>query len=112
MERHVENALKVVDFLKNHPKVAAVHHPAIESHPDHALYKKYFPNGGGSIFTFEIKGGQEEAWKFIDALQDILAAGKRGRREEPGDTPLYHHPLTGSRPRNLPSSTSRRRPSV
>ena len=69
VERHVENALKVVDFLKNHPKVAAVHHPTIESHPDHALYKKYFPNGGGSIFTFEIKGGQEEAWKFIDALQ-------------------------------------------
>ena len=69
VERHVENALKVVDFLKNHPKVAAVHHPALESHPDHQLYKKYFPNGGGSIFTFEIKGGQEEAWKFIDALQ-------------------------------------------
>ncbi len=69
VERHVENALKVVDFLKKHPKVAAVHHPALESHPDHQLYKKYFPNGGGSIFTFEIKGGQEEAWKFIDALQ-------------------------------------------
>ena len=69
VERHVENALKVVDFLKNHPKVAAVHHPTLESHPDHQLYKKYFPNGGGSIFTFEIKGGQEEAWKFIDALQ-------------------------------------------
>ena len=69
VERHVENALKVVDFLKNHPKVAAVHHPALESHHDHALYNKYFPNGGGSIFTFEVKGGQEEAWKFIDALQ-------------------------------------------
>ena len=69
VERHVENALKVVDFLKNYPKVAAVHHPALESHPDHKLYQKYFPNGGGSIFTFEIKGGQEEAWKFIDALQ-------------------------------------------
>ena len=69
VERHVENALKVVDFLAKHPKVAAVHHPALESHPDHALYKKYFPNGGGSIFTFEVKGGQEEAWKFIDALQ-------------------------------------------
>ena len=69
VERHVENALKVVDFLAKHPKVAAVHHPALESHPDHQLYKKYFPNGGGSIFTFEIKGGQEEAWKFIDALQ-------------------------------------------
>jgi O-acetylhomoserine (thiol)-lyase len=69
VERHVENALKVVDFLANHPKVAKVNHPALESHPDHKLYQKYFPNGGGSIFTFEIKGGQEEAWKFIDALQ-------------------------------------------
>ena len=69
IERHVENALKVVDFLAKHPKVAAVHHPAFESHPDHALYKKYYHNGAASIFTFEIKGGQEEAWKFIDALQ-------------------------------------------
>ena len=69
VERHVENALKVVDFLANHPKVAKVNHPALASHHDHALYNKYFPQGGGSIFTFEIKGGQEEAWKFIDALQ-------------------------------------------
>jgi O-acetylhomoserine (thiol)-lyase len=69
VERHVENALKVVDFLANHPKVAKVNHPALESHRDHKLYQKYFPNGAGSIFTFEIKGGQEEAWKFIDALQ-------------------------------------------
>ena len=69
VERHVENTLKVVDFLAKHPTVAKVNHPALESHPDHELYKKYFPNGGGSIFTFEIKGGQEEAWKFIDALQ-------------------------------------------
>ena len=69
VERHVENALKVVSFLANHPKVAKVNHPALESHRDHALYKKYFPGGAGSIFTFEIKGGQEEAWKFIDALQ-------------------------------------------
>lgn len=69
VERHVENALKVVDFLANHPKVAKVNHPALPSHPDHALYQKYFPSGGGSIFTFEIKGGQEAAWKFIDALQ-------------------------------------------
>ena len=69
VERHVENALKVVDFLSKHPKVAAVHHPALKSHHDHALYQKYYPNGGGSIFTFEVKGGQEEAWKFIDALQ-------------------------------------------
>jgi len=69
VERHVENALKVVDFLKSHPKVARVNHPSIPSHPDHALYEKYFPNGGGSIFTFEVKGGQEEAWKFIDSLR-------------------------------------------
>ena len=69
VERHVENALKVVDFLSKHPKVAKVNHPALPSHYDHQLYQKYFPNGGASIFTFEIKGGQEEAWKFIDALQ-------------------------------------------
>ena len=69
VERHVGNALKVVDFLKSHPKVSKVNHPAIESHRDHQLYNKYFPHGGGSIFTFEIKGGQEAAWKFIDSLQ-------------------------------------------
>lgn len=69
VERHVENALKVVDFLANHSKVAKVNHPALPSHPTHSLYTKYFPNGGASIFTFEINGGQEEAWKFIDSLQ-------------------------------------------
>ena len=69
VERHVENALKVVDFLKNHPKVAKVNHPSLPSHPDHELYKKYFPQGAGSIFTFEIKGGEKEAWKFIDSLE-------------------------------------------
>mgnify|MGYP002620926287 CR=1 FL=1 len=69
VERHVENAIKVVKFLAQHPKVAKVNHPSLPSHPDHALYKQYFPNDGGSIFTFEIKGGQEEAWRFIDALQ-------------------------------------------
>ena len=69
VERHVENALKVVDYLSKHPKVAAVHHPALPDHPDHELYKKLYPNGAASIFTFEIKGGQEEAWRFIDALQ-------------------------------------------
>ena len=68
VERHVENALKVVQFLSNHPKVARVNHPSLPNHPDHALYQRYFPQGGGSIFTFEIKGGQEEAWRFIDAL--------------------------------------------
>ena len=69
VERHVANALKVVDFLSKHPKVAKVNHPALESHPDHALYERYFPGGGGSIFTFEIKGGQAEAFKFIDSLE-------------------------------------------
>lgn len=69
LERHAENTIKVVDFLKNHPKVAKVNHPALPEHPDHALYQKYFPNGGASIFTFEIKGGQEEAWRFIDSLE-------------------------------------------
>ncbi|MBP1531146.1 MAG: O-acetylhomoserine aminocarboxypropyltransferase/cysteine synthase [Bacteroidaceae bacterium] len=69
VERHVENALRVVDFLAQHPRVARVNHPSLPSHPDHALYEKYFPQGGGSIFTFEIRGGQEEAWQFIDRLQ-------------------------------------------
>lgn len=69
IERHVENALKVVDYLSKHPKVAKVNHPSLPDHKDNALYQKYFPQGGGSIFTFEIKGGEEEAWKFIDALK-------------------------------------------
>ena len=69
VERHVANALRVVEFLKNHPKVAQVNHPSLPGHPDHALYQRYFPQGAGSIFTFEVKGGQEEAWRFIDALQ-------------------------------------------
>lgn len=69
IERHVQNALKVVEYLENHPKVAKVNHPAVQSHPDHDLYRKYFPNGGGSIFTFEIKGSQEDAWRFIDNLK-------------------------------------------
>ena len=69
VERHVENALKVVQFLANHPKVAKVNHPSLPDHHDHALYEKYFPQGGGSIFTFEIKGNEQDAWKFIDALQ-------------------------------------------
>ena len=69
VERHVQNALKVVEYLTKNPKVAKVNHPSLPGHPDHKLYQKYFPNGGGSIFTFEIKGGKEEAWKFIDALK-------------------------------------------
>ena len=69
VERHVENALKVVDYLAHHPKVAKVNHPSLPSHRDNALYRKLYPNGAASIFTFEIKGGQEEAWRFIDALE-------------------------------------------
>ena len=69
LERHAENTKKVIEFLANHPKVAKVNHPSLPEHPDHALYEKYFPNGGGSIFTFEIKGGQEEAHRFIDHLE-------------------------------------------
>ena len=69
IERHTENARKVVEYLSHHPKVQSVSHPLLESHPSHELYQKYFPNGGGSIFTFEIKGSQEEAWRFIDSLQ-------------------------------------------
>lgn len=69
IERHMANALKVVDYLSKHPRVKSVSHPALPSHKDHALYQKYFPNGGGSIFTFELNGTQEETWKFIDSLQ-------------------------------------------
>ena len=69
LERHAENTKKVVEYLQSHPKVEHVNHPSLPDHPDHELYEKYFPNGGASIFTFEIKGGQEEAWKFIDNLK-------------------------------------------
>ncbi len=69
IERHIENTKKVVEFLKNHPLVEKVNHPSLPEHPDHSLYEKYFPNGGASIFTFEIKGGKEVAWKFIDNLK-------------------------------------------
>ena len=69
LERHAENTKKVVEFLAGHPQVEKVNHPSLPDHPDHALYQKYFPNGGGSIFTFEIKGGQAEAHQFIDSLE-------------------------------------------
>lgn len=69
LDRHVENAKRVVEFLAAHPQVIKVNHPALLEHPDHALYERYFPNGGASIFTFEIEGGKEAAWRFIDGLQ-------------------------------------------
>ena len=68
MERHTENALKIVNYLSKHPKVEAVHHPSLPSEPSHGLYAKYFPRGGGSIFTFEVKGGAKDAQRFIDNL--------------------------------------------
>ena len=69
LERHAENTKKVVEYLSGHPKVAKVNHPSLPDHPEHALYERYFPNGGASIFTFDIKGGQKEAHAFIDALE-------------------------------------------
>ncbi len=69
LERHAENTKKVVEYLSSHPLVEKVNHPSLQDHPDHALYRKYFPNGGGSIFTFDIKGGKDEAWRFIDGLK-------------------------------------------
>ena len=69
VERHVENALKVVQFLQHHPKVAKVNHPSVPTHPDHELYQRLYPQGAASIFTFEVKGGQAEAWQFIDSLK-------------------------------------------
>ncbi len=69
LDRHAENTKKVVEYLSKHPKVERVNHPSLPGHPDHALYEKYFPNGGASIFTFDVKGGQKAAWQFIDALE-------------------------------------------
>ena len=69
LDRHIENTKKVVEYLSKHPKVERVNHPSLPEHPDHALYERYFPNGGASIFTFNIKGGQEEAFRFIDSLE-------------------------------------------
>ena len=69
LDRHAENTRKVVEYLRKHPLVERINHPSLEEHPDHELYERYFPNGGASIFTFDIKGGQEEAWKFIDHLE-------------------------------------------
>ena len=69
LDRHIENTKKVIEYLKTQPLVESINHPSLEDHPDHALYEKYFPNGGASIFTFNIKGGQKEAFEFIDHLK-------------------------------------------
>jgi O-acetylhomoserine (thiol)-lyase len=97
VERHVSNALKVVDYLKKHPKVESLNHPSLPTHPDNALYKKYFPNGAGSIFTFEVKGGAQEARNFIDKLElfSLLAnvADSKSLVIHPAST--THSQLTG-----------------
>ncbi len=87
LERHAENTKKVVAYLAHHPQVEHVNHPSLPEHPDHALYEKYFPNGGASIFTFNIKGGQKEAHKFIDSLKNLFSPGERRGREEPCHSP-------------------------
>ena len=96
-ERHVQNALKVVSYLQKHPKVESVNHPSLPNHPDHALYNKYFPNGAGSIFTFEIKGGADQARNFIDKLElfSLLAnvADSKSLVIHPAST--THSQLTG-----------------
>ena len=91
VERHVENAQKIVEYLSGHPKVEAVHHPSLKGEPTHTLYKKYFPKGGGSIFTFEIKGGEREARAFYRQSADLLPAGQCGGRQEPGHPSGFHH---------------------
>ncbi len=89
IERHVFNALKVVDFLNNHPKVQKVNHPSLPSHPDNAIYKKYYPHDAASIFTFEVKGGEKEAWQFIDSLEIFSLLANVGDSKS-----LVIHPYT------------------
>lgn len=99
VERQVENALKVVDFLAKDSHVAKVNHPSLPDHPDHELYKKYFPNGGISIFTFEIKGGRRCGPEVHRPSEDLLPAGQCGGCEEPGDPSGFHHPFPDERRR-------------
>jgi O-acetylhomoserine (thiol)-lyase len=91
VERHVENALKIVKYLDRHPQVEAVHHPSLKSEPSHRLYEKYFPNGGGSIFTFEIKGTEEDAKAFYRQPRYLFAAGKRCGRQVAGHPSRLHN---------------------
>lgn len=104
VERHVANALKVVDYLSKHPKVIKVNHPALPAHPDHELYKKYFPEGAGSIFTFEIEGGQEAAWKFIDSLEIFSLLANVADVKS-----LVIHPYTTTHSQMTPEELSRQR---
>ena len=94
VERHVENAGKVVDFLQKQPKVAAVHHPSLAQGREKELYERYYPKGGASIFTFEIKGSEEQARTFTESPVRILAACKCGGREIPCNSSGLHNPFT------------------
>lgn len=111
IERHVENTKKVVDFLTNHPQIEKVNHPSLAEHPEHALYQKYFPNGGASIFTFEINGGQAEAHKFIDSLEIFSLLANVADVKS-----LVIHPATTTHSqlseKSLPIRGSNRTPSV
>ncbi len=102
LERHVENALKVVAYLAAHPKIAKVNHPSLQGHPDHELYGKLYPEGGGSIFTFEIKGGQEEAWRFIDSLKIFSLLANVGDVKS-----LVIHPYTTTHSQLSPEELTR-----
>lgn len=107
VERHVQNALKVVEYLSHHPGVVRVNHPALPGHPDHALYERYFPQGGGSIFTFEIRGGQEEAHRFIDSLEIFSLLANVADVKSLGDPPGRRPPTRSFRPRSWPRRGSR-----
>ncbi len=96
VERHVYNTLKVVEYLSKHPKVERVNHPALPEHPNHALYERYFPNGAGSIFTFEIKGSAEDAKRFIDSLKLFSLLANVADAKSLSSTPP-HHPLPDER---------------
>lgn len=104
VERHVANALQVVDYLSRHPKVSKVNHPSLPSHPDHELYKRYFPKGAGSIFTFEIKGGQEAAWRFIDSLEIFSLLANVADVKS-----LVIHPYTTTHSQMTPEELARQR---
>ena len=92
LDRHAENTRKVVEYLSRHPKVERVNHPSLPDHPDHGLYRRYFPRGGGSIFTVDLKGGTGGGLPLPGPPEAVLPAGQRGRLQEPGHPPSHHHP--------------------
>ena len=101
LDRHAENTKKVVEYLSKHPQVERVNHPSLPDHPDHKLYEKYFPNGGALIFTFEIKGGQERAYKFIDNLKIFSLLANVADVKMPWLFTRQHHSFTAYRRRTF-----------